>query len=60
MSQQPYLTDPAYVITTADKRAALLILGVKATVWPTEGYDDRVQFSLSPPDIQRFCDFNFQ
>ncbi len=60
ISQQPYLRDPTYEITKEDKRAALLILGVTATVWPTEGYPDRVKFALSPPDIQRFCDFNFQ
>ena len=60
ISQQPYLADPSYEITKEDKRAALIILGVKATVWPTEGYPDRVKFALSPPDIQRFCDFFFQ
>ncbi len=60
ISQQPYLADPTYEITKEDKRAALVILGVKATVWPTEGYPDRVKFALSPPDIQRFCDFFFQ
>ena len=59
-SQQPFLQDSSYEITKDDKRAALLILGVKATVFPTKGYPDRVQFELAPPDIARFCDFNFQ
>ncbi len=62
-SQQPYLQDSAYEVTKQDKRAALLILGVKATVFPTQDYenpDDRAEFELAPPDIQRFCDFNFQ
>ncbi len=60
ISQQPLLADPTYEVTKEDKRAALIILGVKATVWPTEGYPERVQFQLCPPDIQRFCDFFFQ
>ena len=59
-SQQPFLQDSSYEITKEDKRAALLILGVKATVFPTKGYPDRVQFELASPDIARFCDFNFQ
>ncbi|HKF36288.1 MAG TPA: hypothetical protein VKB35_05250 [Ktedonobacteraceae bacterium] len=59
-SQQPFLQDSSYEITKEDKRAALLILGVKAVVFPTQGYDDRVQFEFAPPDIQRFGDFNFQ
>jgi hypothetical protein len=60
MSQQRFLADPEYEVTKEDKRAALMILGVSATVFPTEGYPDRVQFTLCPPDIQRFCDFLFQ
>jgi len=59
-SQQPFLQDGAYEITKEDKRAALLVLGVKATVFPTQGYPDRVQLELAPPDVQRFCDFFFQ
>jgi hypothetical protein len=59
-SQQPYLQDSTYEITKEDKRAALVILGVKATVFPTQGYPERVQLQLAPPDIQRFCDFFFQ
>ncbi len=60
ITQQPYLADPSYEITKDDKRAALMILGVTATVWPRYGYPDRVKFSLAPPDVQRFCDFFFQ
>lgn len=60
VSQQPFLSDPTYEVTKEDKRAALIILGAMATVWPTEGHPERVQFTLSPPDIQRFCDFFFQ
>ncbi len=56
MSQQQCILDPDYQITQEDKRAAMLILGVKATVWPAEGYEDRVQFTLSPPDISRSYD----
>ncbi len=62
-SQQPFLQDSSYEVTKADKRAALLILGLTATVFPTQGYenpDDRAQFALCPPDVQRFCDFSFQ
>jgi site-specific DNA recombinase len=60
VSQQEFLRDPDYEITKEDKRGVLLVLGVKATVWPSEGYPQRTQFEISPPDIQRFCDFNFQ
>lgn len=60
VSQQQFLRDPDYDITKEDKRVVLLVLGVKATVWPSEGYPQRTQFEISPPDIQRFCDFNFQ
>lgn len=59
-SLQPFLADQTYEVTKEDKRAALIILGVSVTVWPTEGYPERVQFALCPPDIQRFCDFFFQ
>jgi site-specific DNA recombinase len=60
VSQQQFLVDPTYEITKEDKRAVLFALGVKATVWPSEGYPERVQFEISPPDIQRFCNFCFQ
>jgi site-specific DNA recombinase len=60
VSQQQFLTDPGYEITKEDKRAVLFVLGAKATVWPREGYPQRTQFELCPPDIQRFCDFFFQ
>ncbi|HLI68704.1 MAG TPA: recombinase family protein [Ktedonobacteraceae bacterium] len=58
--QQDYLHDPDYEITKDDKRAVLMVLGVKVKVWPSEGYPQRTQFEISPPEIQRFCDFNFQ
>lgn len=60
VSQQEFLRDPDYEITKEDKRAVLLVLGAKATVLPGEGYPERIRFEISPPDIQRFCDFNFQ
>ncbi len=60
LTQQEFLRDPDYEITKEDKRAILLVMGVKATIWPSEGYPQRTQFEISPPDIQRFCDFNFQ
>jgi site-specific DNA recombinase len=58
-TQRPLLDNPQYEITQKDKHAALLILGVKAFVWPTEGYPERVKLELCPPDINRFCDFDF-
>lgn len=60
LTQQEFLRDPDYEITKEDKRGVLLILGVKATIWPSEGYPQRTQFAISPKDIQDFCDFNFQ
>ena len=60
IAQQPFLADPDYTVSKEDKRSALIILGVKVMVWPTEGYPERVQFQLCPPDIQRFCDFFLQ
>jgi site-specific DNA recombinase len=56
LSQQPYLQDPTYEVTQEDKRAAMLILGVKGTVWPEAGYKDRVQFTIEPPEIARSSD----
>jgi DNA invertase Pin-like site-specific DNA recombinase len=53
---RPFLSNPTYVISQEDKISALLILGVKGMVWPTEGYPDRIKFTLMPPDIARFCD----
>jgi hypothetical protein len=60
MSQQQCLSDPDYEITKEDKRAVLIVMGVQATVWPSEGYPKRMEFELCPSDIQRFCDFSFQ
>lgn len=60
MSQQQCLTDPDYEVTKEDMRAVLIVMGVQATVWPSEGYPKRMEFALCPPDVQRFCDFSFQ
>ncbi len=60
LSQQKFLSDPDYQITREDKRAVFLVLGLKATAWPSEGYPKRKDFELCPPDVQRFCDFSFQ
>lgn len=56
---RPFLDDPTYNLSFADKREALLILGVKATLWPSQGYKKRADLELSPPDIARFCDYDF-
>lgn len=57
---RPFLDDPTYTISQQDKISALLILGVKATVWPLSGgFEERLRFKLAPPDIARFCDFDF-
>lgn len=48
------------LVEKEDKRAALLVLSVKVTVWPTEGYAQRKEFELCPPDVQRYCDLSFQ
>jgi len=63
-SQRPFLDNPAYVPSQKDKIAALLILGVKVIVWPaSEEYEERIKYTLLPPDIKRcmgeFCDFVF-
>jgi len=55
---RPFLDNPDYEVTPEDKRAALIVLGVKAIVWPTEGYKERVHLELAPPDIKRYCDFD--
>lgn len=60
LTQQEFLRDPDYEITKEDKRGVLLVLGVKVTVWPSEGYPERTQFEIAPPEVQRFCDFSFQ
>src|SRR2546425_2007510 len=60
MKQQQFLADPDYEVTKEDKRAVLIVMGVQATVWPSEGYPKRMEFELCPPDVQRFCDFSFQ
>jgi hypothetical protein len=59
-SQQAFLVDSTYEITKEDKRAVLLVLGLKATIWPNGDYENRYDFELCPPDVQRFCDFRLQ
>jgi hypothetical protein len=59
---RPFLDNPEYVLCQQDKISALLILGVKGMVWPQSPvYEDRVKFSLFPPDVGRFvdCDCDF-
>lgn len=53
---QHFLHDPEYHITQEDKRAALMVLGVKAYVFPVDGYEERVRFTIAPPEIQRLCE----
>ncbi len=57
---RPYLNDPHYVPSFDDMREAVLVLGVKVIVWPaSDEYEDRAKMTLLPPDIARFCDFDF-
>ncbi|MGI9059011.1 MAG: recombinase family protein [Ktedonobacteraceae bacterium] len=57
---RPYLEDPNYEIAFEDMREAMLVMGVKVTVFPiNEKHPDRVQMTLFPPDIARFCDYDF-
>jgi hypothetical protein len=49
---RPFLNDPTYEISQEDKISALLILGVKGMVWPTEGYPDHIRFTLMPPSLR--------
>lgn len=56
-SQQQFLNDPDYEVSFDDKRNALLVLGVKVTVWPAlPGYKKRSEMRLLPPDIARVVD----
>jgi site-specific DNA recombinase len=58
-AQREFLDDPGYAVTHEDKLAAILFLGVKATVFPVDGLKKRVKLELMPPDIDRllrlFC-----
>jgi hypothetical protein len=49
-----------YEIGVDDMREAMLVMGVKIVVFPaSENYEDRVKMTLLPPDIARFCDYDF-
>jgi site-specific DNA recombinase len=53
---RPSLTDPNYHPTYEEKRLAIRILGITATVYPVKGdhkddYKDRVSIDVRPPDI---------
>ncbi len=59
-SQRQFLDDPTYKPSLDDKIAAILFLGVKATVFPVNGHEDlpagqtrRVKLELMPTDIDR-------
>ena len=57
---RPFLDDPTYQISYDDMREAMLVLGVKAVVWPaSKEYTDRHELTLLPPDIARFCEYDF-
>lgn len=58
-TQREFLEDSVPISTQEDKRAALVILGVKATVFPATGYPNRMKFELMPPNTKRFCDADF-
>ncbi len=57
-TMRDFLEDPDYEVSQDDKISALAILGVKATVYPPEGLKKRIEYTLTPPDIQRFCEFS--
>ncbi len=46
----PRLSDPEYQPTYEEKRLAIRILGIQATVWPT-GYEQRCKLEVAPPNI---------
>ncbi|HVB23824.1 MAG TPA: recombinase family protein [Ktedonobacteraceae bacterium] len=47
---RPFLDDPSYTTTYEDKRTAMLILGIQATVWPASN-PQRFKLELAPPQI---------
>lgn len=53
ISQREFLDDPTYEVTKEDKLAAVVYLGIKATVLPEKGNEKRVKLELMPPDIDR-------
>jgi len=54
---RPLLSDPEYVPTYQEKRFAILILGIRAKVWPVKGVGAqngtpyRVKIEVAPPNI---------
>lgn len=46
----PRLTDPAHEVSYAERRAAVIAIGIRATVWP-KGGEDRVVLEIAPPKI---------
>ena len=49
---QPFLADPSYEVSYEEKRLAVRILGIKATVFPASGdYPFRFQIDIAPPAI---------
>jgi DNA invertase Pin-like site-specific DNA recombinase len=55
LDQCECLDDPDYVVSKEDKIAAMLVLGVTATVWPVS-CPKRVEFKLRPAEVNRHCD----
>ncbi len=51
--QRQFLDDSSYTPSLEDKIAAVLFLGIKATVFPVSGHDKRVKLELMPPNIDR-------
>jgi site-specific DNA recombinase len=57
---RPFLNDPDYTVSFDDMREAVLVMGVKAIVYPaSEEYEERVKITFFPPDIGRFSDCDF-
>ena len=50
---RPFLTDPDYLKKASydELRLAVRILGIRVTVWPTQGYADRVQIVATVPQV---------
>jgi site-specific DNA recombinase len=48
---RPLLDDPTYQPSYNEKRLACQILGVKASVYPSVGYPERIKIEVSPPKL---------
>src|SRR5260370_2956393 len=46
---RPLLSDPSYIPTYQEKRLAVLILGIRAKVFPDKGYPYQVKINVPPP-----------